>query len=373
MEMDNAANIQDNDAGCFRTAWLAITYKCNSRCIWCYSESPSNHSKEKVMEYDMFNQAKNLLKELKVPRITLIGGEPTVYPQLESMVASLKKDGFYIGMVSNGRLFSNKRFASKIINAGLDSLSISIEGSNAQMHDQITQVPGSFEQSIRGIKNCQDLGLMVSTESTASYVNQKDLNNLVDLLHSKDVSSASFNICGPCLSASHPYTVHPKDSAGMFTEIYKRSKEKGLRVTFVTPQPLCNFDPEIADSLIDEKIINTHCFVYYGKSFVLDYNGDVNPCVHYSGFPFFNIQKDDNSFLNKEEFLNRFWNKEGNAQKFRDKLWNYPSTKCINDPNYGKTCLGGCPLFWFEYDPEKEIKGMPENSTKLFGGKNETV
>ncbi len=340
----------------FRSIWLSITYNCNNRCTWCYSNSTSEEIRGNVMSKGILDGSRKLLKELGIKKITLIGGEPTMYKGLEDIIATSKEIGFDVGMVSNGRNFSSRRFTKKIKSAGLDRLTISVEGSCSEMHDKITQVAGSFEQTIKGIDNCYEFGVPIATESTVSYVNQDDLPNLVRFFKSKNVSIASFNVCGPCLTKKHSFTVQPIDASKLLTKIYEISKEVGLKINIVTPQPLCNFSSEIAEDMLKNKSINTRCYSFYGSGFVIDFNGDILPCVHYSGFPFFNIRK-NGSFMNKDEFLDEFFTEGKSADRFRKKLWTYPSIKCINDPDYGKKCLGGCPLFWFEFNPEEQIKG----------------
>jgi len=340
----------------FRSAWLSITYDCNNRCIWCYSNSSSNETRKNTMSKEMLNSSRKLLKDLGIEKITLIGGEPTMYKGIEEIVATSKEMGFNVGMVSNGRKFSSKKFTKKIKESSLDRLTISIEGSNREMHDKITQVPGSFEQSIRGIDNCHELGIPIATESTVSYINQEDLPSLVRFLKSKSIGMASFNVCGPCLTKEHNFTVQPKDASDLLAKIYKTSKEVGLKITIVTPQPLCNFDQELIEDILKNKAMNTRCYSFYGRGFVVDFNGDILPCVHYSGFPFFNIKR-NGDYISKDEFLEEFFSEGKTADKFRKKLWNYPSTKCAKDQDYGAKCLGGCPLFWFKFDPEEQIKG----------------
>lgn len=95
--------------------------------------------------------------------------------------------------------------------------------------------------------------------------------------------------------------------------------------------------------------------MFYGTNFVIDYNGDILPCVHFTDKPLFNILEEGIS--NADDFLKKYNALNGTPREFRDKLWMYPSEKCISDPLFGK-CLGGCPIFWFNHDPGEQIKGF---------------
>jgi len=71
----------------FNLAWLSLTYNCNNRCVWCYSASNDCESvRNKILDSEMEDGIINLLTSLGIQRVTLIGGEPTLYSNLEKLV-----------------------------------------------------------------------------------------------------------------------------------------------------------------------------------------------------------------------------------------------------------------------------------------------
>jgi molybdenum cofactor biosynthesis enzyme MoaA len=86
------------------------------------------------------------------------GGEPTIRKDIEFLIKSAKDLGFKaIAVTTNGRLLSYENIARKLIDAGLNSVVFSIHGHTPELHDYLTQVKGSYFQTIAGLKNFKKL------------------------------------------------------------------------------------------------------------------------------------------------------------------------------------------------------------------------
>ncbi len=340
----------------FRLAWLALTYRCNNKCVWCYAASnDSQASKEKILESSREGGIINLLSDLKVPRVTLIGGEPTLYKNLEEFVEKLTKRKIGVGIVTNGRKFKDRNFARVLKRNGLEYATFSIEGSNPESHDSTTQIKGSLEEALEGIENAQKEGIKTTTNTLISNKNILELEKILDMLKENGIKSMSYNICGVCISedSNNKYLINPAEAIKAFERIYPYAKSRGIKVRLVTPMPICNFDKNLVEEFKKEKIISGGpCHVVSGRNFVIDYNGDIVPCTHLTGYPLFNIFK-EKKVISREEFLEKYNSKE--SSDFRESIKRYPSIKC---GGCKEKCSGGCPLYWIKLNPEEIIKGF---------------
>jgi radical SAM protein with 4Fe4S-binding SPASM domain len=263
-------------------------------------------------------------------------------------------------MVTNGRKLSDYDFVQKIGDSGLKSLTISIEGSTPKVHDSITKISGSFYQTIKGIDNSLKYGFPTGTETTICKENEGDLENIVQLLEEKNISHRLFNICGPCISnlEDSNYAMPLFKGAKLFEKIYNSAKKKNVRL--ITPVPICNFNQELYKEMVQKKAISHGCHILFGTSFVLDANGDVLPCVHFSNYPIFNVYE-NGKIISSKRFIELWKDPNETNQKFRKILRRYPSQKC-SEGDCWNPCTGGCSVFWLKYDPEKEIKGLNQNA-----------
>ncbi|WP_293672766.1 radical SAM protein [Thiolapillus sp.] len=103
---------------------VAITYKCNLRCVFCYAgcnctTQPVND--EKVMSVTEIRAVLHKLwHEGKVPSVSFTGGEPTLHKQLPELAAYAKELGMRVNLITNGTRI-NAGLAQRLADAGLDS------------------------------------------------------------------------------------------------------------------------------------------------------------------------------------------------------------------------------------------------------------
>ncbi len=340
----------------FHTVWFPLHYSCNNRCNWCYVPQNLTANREKTFTDEKEVDFLGLVSDLGVKRIILIGGEPSIYQGIERFIKRISDKGISPAIVTNGRKFADRSFLKRLIDAGLKSATFSIEGSTPEIHDGTTQIKGSFDELMHGVENSLEYGLPTSTETTMSRENQGDLENIVDFLEGFELSNRLFNVCGPYLGdiSGSDFALTLNEGAMFFERVYKRAKKKNVRL--VTPVPICSFDQKLYSEMRVNRAISHACHILFGFNFVLDPNGDVLPCVHFTDYPIFNVLEEE-GVINAEEFLRRYEDEEGTNVKFRKSLRRYPSLKCKEEDCWNP-CVGGCPVFWLKYDAKKEIKGM---------------
>jgi His-Xaa-Ser system radical SAM maturase HxsC len=88
-------------------------------------------------------------------KVAITGGEPTIRPDLFHLLKFIKNamPNSKIFLLTNGRMFYYPQFTRKFIDTGCDSVAIPLHAENAKLHDKITRTPGSFKQTVQGIKN----------------------------------------------------------------------------------------------------------------------------------------------------------------------------------------------------------------------------
>lgn len=343
----------------FSVAWLSLTYKCNNKCGWCYASS-NILQEDKELPRDKISPILHLVKDLGIKRTILIGGEPTIYPYLEEVLEEHQSNNLKTGMVTNGRKLVKKEFSQMLKEKGMNSLTVSIEGYNNLSHDNVTQVSGSYQESIKGIYTAANEGIKVSTNTVITRGNYSDLEKISKSLIDLPIEHLGFNICGPCFGSSDNSNIlNPLMAAKVFQDTYDYIKSNSdKKIKLVTPIPLCFFDEGHREEFKDRGIVRGGpCQLASGSNFVIDYNGDVVPCTHLTGYPLFNIYNRGGGLYSADEFLESMNNPNGVPYRFREMMGKNASEKC-DDGNCDEPCSGGCPLVWSVFDPAKEIKGI---------------
>jgi MoaA/NifB/PqqE/SkfB family radical SAM enzyme len=105
--------------------------RCNLSCTYC--NEYDDFSKPVAIEtmYRRLDQ----LASLGTTIITISGGEPLLHPDLDLIVAHIRKRGMIAGMITNGYLLTAERI-QRLNRAGLDHLQISIDNA---MPDEVSK------------------------------------------------------------------------------------------------------------------------------------------------------------------------------------------------------------------------------------------
>lgn len=164
--------------------WVRLTRACNNKCIFCL-DSNSHNNTFYSYSYICKKIKKSIDKKSKAKqRLILSGGEPTVNPNFIKVIAYGKKNGFdKIQAISNGRMFSYLSFIKEAKVAGLDEITFSIHGHNKELHDKLTGIPGSFEQTLNGLKNALTLNFIVNIDIVLNNLNFPELEDIIKFFH----------------------------------------------------------------------------------------------------------------------------------------------------------------------------------------------
>ncbi|MDD3940223.1 MAG: radical SAM protein [Candidatus Pacebacteria bacterium] len=166
---------------------IKTSFQCNNRCKFCIQGNKRLNRETKTTQ-----EIKQILRDNSenFKEVVFTGGEVTIRADILELVKFAKKCGYVVVQIqSNGRMFSYFDFCQRIIDAGATEFAPAIHGSTAQVHDSLTCVEGSFDQTLQGIYNLKKLKQLVITNSVITKSNYKDLINLAKILIEAQVNS----------------------------------------------------------------------------------------------------------------------------------------------------------------------------------------
>lgn len=155
---------------------INISSLCNNNCLFCKKPSDATNSFEVISEK---------IKELKkngAVRIVISGGEPTIEPLLFEILELVKKEDMEIKLKTNARMLSNPFFCRRVYSAGVRTISVPIFSNKPAVHDKVTKVNGSLNQSLRGIDNWKKIGGEVEIRTVLFDENKKNLSEFIDFI-----------------------------------------------------------------------------------------------------------------------------------------------------------------------------------------------
>ncbi|MGM5481903.1 MAG: radical SAM protein [Nanobdellota archaeon] len=219
---------------------IVVGYTCNNNCLFCYDKEKrdipclTTNQIFKILEY---------AKKEGCEYLDFLGGEFTIRKDALELVKYAKKLGFrIISLTTNGRALAYRKYLGKLIDAGINSIVFSIHGHNETLHDKQTQVPGSFQQLIKGISNAKSYGLEIKTNTTITKYNYEYLPKIAEFLISLGCTNAEFPYFDPKNKNTQDIKrIMPKisDSAPYIKNCLKIGKEKSIKHWHIRYFPLC--------------------------------------------------------------------------------------------------------------------------------------
>lgn len=162
-----------------------ITGRCNSNCIMCPSPETSRRNAPVAELAELLQIAKHIPQD--TPHLTITGGEPflmgrRIFPFLNFLRGRFTDTEFLV--LTNGRIFSVEEYADLFYENMPQNtvVAIPIHGSNAAIHDNITQAKGSFIQTKQGLHNLLKRGIRIEIRIVVSKKNIDDFDAIADLI-----------------------------------------------------------------------------------------------------------------------------------------------------------------------------------------------
>lgn len=272
-----------------RLVFWETTTSCNLKCIHCRASAVSDRSPEELS----LEQSRSLLEEIASfarPVIVLSGGEPLVRPDIFDIAKHGHDLGLRMVLATNGTTV-NDEIARRMIDSGIQRISVSLDGVDAATHDSFRGLPGAFDAAINGIDRCKAAGMPVQINTTVAKHNLHQLPAILDLatrigacaLHlfllvptgcGKEISGREMispaeyeSVLGWLYDASKASSINLKATCAphYFRVMRQKAKAEGTRITPETH----GFEAMTKGCLAGSAV----CFV--------SYKGDVYPCGYF--------------------------------------------------------------------------------------------
>ena len=159
---------------------LAITNRCNLRCLYCYHFGGAGDVQKDLPKEEWLRFFEEL-NRCAVMDVTLAGGEPFMRKDLKELIESVVANRMRYSVLTNGTLVTEK-MASFLASTGrCDSVQVSIDGSTPDVHDSC-RGKGNFVRAVEGAKRLIASGINTTVRVTIHKNNVADLDNVARLL-----------------------------------------------------------------------------------------------------------------------------------------------------------------------------------------------
>ena len=133
-----------------------LTYRCPLRCVYC-SNPLGYRAVRDALDGAAWARVFGEAAELGAVHVGLTGGEPTLHPDLEAIVAGAARASLYSHLVTAGTTLDRDGLAA-LARAGLRSVQLSIQDADATASDEIAGTE-CFEAKLAFASSVRELGI----------------------------------------------------------------------------------------------------------------------------------------------------------------------------------------------------------------------
>ena len=168
---------------------IELTHRCNLNCLHCSSDASSSNTLEmgKIDCMRILNEAITM----GVNQIAFSGGEPLLWRGLEEAIVIANDAGLKISVYTSGNVenFSDK--LKRLSEFGLKKCVFSIFGKSASLHESVTRVSGSFNQTIAAIRISVQNDINTELHFVPMANNYRELDGIASLGRELGISCIS--------------------------------------------------------------------------------------------------------------------------------------------------------------------------------------
>ncbi len=165
----------------FEPKWIAweVTGRCNLNCIHCRA-SASLQAEEGDFTTQEAKQVLDDIASYASPVIVLSGGEPLLRKDIWEIAEHGTKLGLRMCMATNGTLVTD-RVCDEMKKAGIKMVSLSLDGSTPEIHDNFRNQKGAYKGTMRAAGLFKKHGIPFLINSSFTKRNQEDIPNVYHL------------------------------------------------------------------------------------------------------------------------------------------------------------------------------------------------
>lgn len=209
-----------------------ITLKCNLACNHCGSRAGEARTQELSTEeaLDLVKQ----LAEVGIKEVTLIGGEAFMRPDWLEIAQAITQAGMLCGMTTGGFGISLET-ARRMKQAGIASVSVSIDGGTAETHDRLRGKKGSWHSAFKTMSHFREVGIYFGCNTQINRLSAPEFPLIYEQIRDAGARAWQIQLTVPMGNAAdnadillQPYEL--LDLYPMLARVSKRASREGVRM-----------------------------------------------------------------------------------------------------------------------------------------------
>lgn len=284
---------------------IGILESCNLKCKMCKMYEIPSLKKNQLIPIERWKLFFKDLRQIAGPGFVfnIPGGEPLLHPNIFKIIKIASNNELKPLLSTNAFLITND-IAHKLIKNGLAAVTISLDSSNEELHDDIRGKKGTYKKVQRAIRLLTYYKKLYNKEFSIgiqSVVQESNLNNIVDVVNFAQnnplIDRINLNLLmKPNNSKDDPNwyknefkDIWPKNNTetdDLFDELIELKNQKKISKLLNTVSQLRSYKVYFRNPKKTPKLVNCK----YDKAVCTNSSGDIHLCFYYDSVG--NLKKD---------------------------------------------------------------------------------
>lgn len=243
-------------------AFIVLTDRCHLRCNMCYLVE---HPRPELSTQTLIGVLEQL-HDMGTMFATFTGGEPLLRSDCYDLLDYARSLGMMTVLYTTATPCNAERVA-KLKDVGLFRASVSLYAAEPEIHDNVTQIPGSFQKTLEGCKRLLDAGIRVQLKFLQMGSNIGQLIPTYELASTMG-AGFSFNFSLTACHDERRESLSLQLDEAMMTQVHRQ-------MMYAFPDSLGRIEPKYVDPDASS------CAV--GRSrIVIGVDGSIYPCMDFT-------------------------------------------------------------------------------------------
>jgi radical SAM protein len=160
-----------------------LTRACDLACVHCRAQA-APYADPRDLSTEAGVRILHQLAEVQPikPHVIFTGGDPLKRGDLFELIASARSLGLHVSVSPSATPLLTEEAIDRLRVAGVEAISLSIDGSDAGKHDALRGVPGTFARTLLAARRAREVGFALQVNTLVSRRTRDDLAAIESLV-----------------------------------------------------------------------------------------------------------------------------------------------------------------------------------------------
>ncbi len=212
----------DFDLAPFTIAW-EVTRACAFACVHCRADA--QHTRDpRELTTEEGHHLLDRFKQFGSPIVVFTGGDPMMRRDLFELIHYATELGLRASLTPTATALPTLERLNKAMEAGVRRIALSLDAPSPEVHDAFRQVPGSWERTMKILRNAHSVGLSAQINTTVTKFNVHLLPDMVRFVEEVGAVQWSVFFLVPTGRGQIQHMISPEEHERVFHWLFDLSQ-----------------------------------------------------------------------------------------------------------------------------------------------------